>query len=197
MSPWLWALTGAGVILLLAGLGLLAWWLLRRAKGKAGAATAAAPPLGADLQDPLPESNWFWRRLLFLTAALAHAGAYAFILWKVGQLGSKVPGEAIAALVQLGLFVTILICVDRVLYTLAPSGEQLIKMMNVVSLLKGGVSLFSRAEARTAEGTATSTVSAGPAATSAAATQPASGARGRLSDPPDPNDPTNFGGPRE
>lgn len=189
MDPWLSALIGAGVLALALAAAGLVWWLWRRvAKGAPG--KVEAPPIGADLQDPLPESNWLWRRILFIGAALAQGVAYGFILWKVGQLGAAEPAAAIEALVSLGLFVTVMIVADRLLYTIAPSAEQITKWFNVISLLKGGVSLFSRATATSAEGTATSTVEARPAASAARAPRP------RVSAPP-VDDPTSYGGPRE
>lgn len=146
----------------------------------------AGPPATADPQDPLPESNWKWRRIfVFVFGSLAIAGVAAVLamifamgsatLKIVAQLGRlrdvkaldsslDVISNSIAALQSLGFWLIMLVLADRILYLIAPSAEQAAKMMATVSAWKGGISTSSFAKAQSPDGsTAEAGKSAGPA----------------------------------
>lgn len=148
-------------------------------------AVTTGPPATADPQDPLPESNWVWRRIfVFVFGGIAMAGVAAvlWIIWEIarstlqliGLLGAlrdvqalngavDVIGNSVEALRNLGFWLIILVMVDRALYLIAPSAEQAAKMMATVSAWKGGVSTSSTARATSPDGSvAEATKTAGP-----------------------------------
>jgi hypothetical protein len=156
------------------------------ADAPAPVATASSPPI-ADPQDPLPESNWVWRRVfVFLFGGLAIGGVALVLLmiWGIGEETLKivarlggirdvraldsaldVVAESIKSLASLGFWLIILVMVDRILYLIAPSAEQAAKMMATVSAWKAGISTTSTARATAPDGsTAEATKTAGPAA---------------------------------
>jgi hypothetical protein len=101
---------------------------------------AAAPP-ATDCQDPLPESNWLYRRWLVFAGEALRAVGLAFIMFALYGVATTGPAgaEATGYLYQLGVWLIILSLVDRVLYLVAPSAEQATKMMATVSAWRGGV----------------------------------------------------------
>jgi hypothetical protein len=138
----------------------------------APAATAGPPASVGDPQDPLPESNWKWRRwYVFGSTVLCSIGILIVLLMlyriaKVdlaGRQGVQTTLSTIEALYGLGWWLILLTLVDRVLYLIAPSAEQATKMIQTVSALKAGVGFASRSTASGPEGTATSSAVAGPA----------------------------------
>lgn len=143
-------------------------------------AATVGPPPSADPQDPLPESNWKWRRIfVFAATAVCSAGIgiILFMLYQIakvdlsGRQGVQTTLATITALYELGRWLVILTLVDRVLYLIAPSAEQATKMMATVSALKSGIGFASSSQASGPSGTASSASAAGPAV--APATPPA------------------------
>lgn len=113
-------------------------------------AEATSPPesVSVDPQDALPESNWFWRRVTFITATGLILCLFAYAL----HLGA---GWAAWPLTTCLLAVV-------VIYGVAPSGEQAAKMFASVGIIKAGGSLTSTATATAPSGaTATTTATAG------------------------------------
>jgi hypothetical protein len=109
---------------------------------------AAPPPasdlvelVAADCQDPLPESNWLYRRWLVFAGEAFRMAALAFILFALYRLAAQAadPTEAVRHLYRLGVALVILSLVDRILYLIAPSAEQATKMMATVSAWRAGV----------------------------------------------------------
>lgn len=138
-----------------------------------GPAAAASPPPTADPQDPLPESNWKWRRIfIFLSSGIAVAGVAA-VLWMLfavvkndleGRQDVRTTLSTVEALYNLGWWILILLLVDRVLYLIAPSAEQAAKMLATVSAWKSGISTASAARSSAPDGsTAEASTHAGPA----------------------------------
>jgi hypothetical protein len=131
-------------------------------------AAAAAPPPTADAQDPLPESNWFWRRIFVGVIC----GAILFMVWwyadDIGEVALKNSGASEAAvngLVDLLKLELYLLGLVIMLYLIAPSAEQAGKWLATISAWKGGVSTASTSRAIGSDGSvAESTTSAGPAA---------------------------------
>ena len=118
------------------------------------------PQVLADMQDPLPESNWLWRRVLTFLAivvifALMSGLAYAVHRIVGGVIGriDNMSAQAVADITVRALGViermfgwmywSLLVVVTY--YMVAPSAEQIAKMIGAVSLLKGGVGVSSRA----------------------------------------------------
>lgn len=109
----------------------------------------------ADPQDPLPESNWFWRRLFLFGVATA------LLVLKGWELRRGEPNW----------WTDIEILTIVVVYAIAPSAEQFGKMMATVSALRGGVAFRSSQTVSTPGASATTSSSAGPVVGGAAAAQ--------------------------
>lgn len=115
-------------------------------------AKATSEPLSVDVQDPLPESNWFWRRVfIFGLTMVLIVGAW----WLLSPMRVRVlAGDKTAIL---GVFDTLwyafgLILVNQILYTVAPSGEQVVKMFNLSSILTKGAGWMNTAAATSSTG---------------------------------------------
>lgn len=124
----------------------------------------ASPPLVADPQDPLPESNWLWRRLLVFLVL-------AFIGWQQLMVGNRIArwgdagahGDAIDALLTMTRWHIGTLAIVLVLYLIAPSAEQFAKIVQTVSAWKSGIATSVSAKVATAQGTAETRTAAGPA----------------------------------
>lgn len=92
-----------------------------------------------DLQDPLPESNWFWRRV-FVFAATA---AVMWMVWgAITRLGASAmlrPELGVPALLTLCKWLLGMIALMATYYMVAPSAEQIVKMLKTAALLRSGV----------------------------------------------------------
>lgn len=154
------------------------------------AATPAAtsgPPPTADPQDPLPESDWRFRRYFVFGLGILAVAGIAVIFTMLYGLGTatlrlvaelsgardvraldqsfEAIGAIISGLVRLGFWLIILQIVNQVLYLIAPSAEQAAKMMATVSAWKGGISTSSTSRSFSADGSsAEASTRAGPAA---------------------------------
>lgn len=134
---------------------------------------AASPPVTADPQDPLPESNWKWRRIFIFLSSLIAVGGVAVVLWMLhGVVKTDLAGRqdvrttlaTVEALYNLGWWILMLLLADRILYLIAPSAEQATKMLATVWAWKSGVSTASAARSTAPDGsTAEASTSAGPA----------------------------------
>jgi hypothetical protein len=128
---------------------------------------AATPPPTADPQDPLPESNWFWRRIFVGIIC----GTLLFIVWwyadaiaKVALQDGKGVVESVLGLVSLLKLALYLLGLVIMLYLIAPSAEQAGKWIATVSAWKGGVSTSSSAKSTAPDGSsAEARTAAGPA----------------------------------
>lgn len=145
------------------------WWPFPR-KTPSG---ASAPPATAELQDPLPEPKWFWRRLLVFLTAIAVTALVWRIVEHAAVLGAKSPAEAIRGLVTIAKYLLILLLVDRVLYLIAPSADQAGHMIGKLWAIRAGATLTSHAAAEGPEGSAEASSSITPAP----APSPATGAK--------------------
>lgn len=125
------------------------------------------PQVIADMQDPLPESNWLWRRVLTFLAivvifCLMSGLAYAVHRIVGGVIGriDNMSAQAVADITVRALGViermfgwmywSLLVVVTY--YMVAPSAEQIAKMIGAVALLKGGVGTASRTTRTDREG---------------------------------------------
>lgn len=116
------------------------------------------PPALSDAQDPLPESNWLWRRVLTFLAIIVIFAIMAGLGYAVhrivggviqridGMTATEVAAITIKALSVIEkmfgwMYWALLVVVTY--YMVAPSAEQIAKMIGAVSLLKGGVKTAS------------------------------------------------------
>ncbi len=117
------------------------------------------PPALIDAQDPLPESNWLWRRVLTFLAIIVIFALMTGLGYAVHRIVGGVidridtmsaPAVAEITIRALGviermfgwMYWSLLVVVTY--YMVAPSAEQIAKMISAVSLLKGGVKTASR-----------------------------------------------------
>lgn len=118
------------------------------------------PASTLDPQDPLPEANWFWRRVFVFVAT---AAIFAILIGLavatnrivgnvVGRIDSMdaqtVAGIAKQALTAILIMFRLMfwaLMVTVTYYMVAPSAEQITKMMQTAGLLKAGVQFASRA----------------------------------------------------
>lgn len=126
---------------------------------------ASITPTLADPQDPLPESNWVWRRaFIFLFSAAFMVG----IWFKVDDLGRIALGgneTAIRGLITLLKWSFATLGSLFLLYLVAPSAEQVVKMLATLSAWKAGVSTSSVSRAIAPDGgRAEASTTSGPAA---------------------------------
>ena len=92
-----------------------------------------------DLQDPLPEASWLWRRVfVFATTA-----AVLFMLWgaidRLAAVALSAPQLGVPALLSLCKWIIAFSGVMATYYMVAPSAEQIVKMLKTAALLRSGV----------------------------------------------------------
>lgn len=121
--------------------------------------TAASTKPLATAGEPIPHSSWDRRSVYvwLVTGAL------------LGFAGRAMETESDAGLDLVGFLLSFLF----VLYIVAPSAEQAVKMLATVAALRAGVSFASSSDVNAREGTASSTSTATPAAAATPATTPA------------------------
>lgn len=119
-------------------------------------AVEVGPPAIANLQDPLPEASWFWRRfvsILIIAAAEVFNLAAGLFLWLMGN------SEAVLSLAKYNLGLAAL---AALLYLAGANMAEITKLMQHSKLLQKGIIMRSSASATGSDGsTATSTTVAG------------------------------------
>lgn len=97
-----------------------------------------------DIQDPLPEANWLWRRIFIFGVTTAVIYLVYLSVDRLGTVAVVRPDIGIAAFVSIVKLLVITIDVLVTYYMVAPSAEQITKMMQTAGLLKSGVQIASR-----------------------------------------------------
>lgn len=105
----------------------------------------------SDPQDPLPESNWLWRRVFIFGTSIAVLYLVYGAVDRLGTVAVVRPDIGIAAFVSIVKLLVFTLNFLVLCYTVAPSAEQITKMVKTASLLKSGVQVASRAILRTAD----------------------------------------------
>lgn len=95
------------------------------------------PPV--DLQDPLPEASWLWRRVfVFATTA-----AVFWMLWaaidRLAAVALAAPTLGVPALLSLCKWIIGFSGLMATYYMVAPSAEQIVKLLKTAALLRSGV----------------------------------------------------------
>lgn len=92
--------------------------------------TEEVPPLQLDSQDPLPESNWLWRRVFTFMIAIACLG---FIWYGVEALWDMHDNDAIYRVTRymIGILFFTILC-----YMVAPSAEQIVLMIQAAKNIR-------------------------------------------------------------
>ncbi len=92
-------------------------------------------PHKIDPQDPLPETNWFWRRVYTFALSLI---SVAFIWYGLESLNAMRQPQHVFSITRYMVGVHVLLIT---FYMLAPSAEQIVKLVQAAKLLRAGVSL--------------------------------------------------------
>lgn len=101
-------------------------------------------PEPVDIQDPLPESSWLWRRVfVFVVTAVV-----LWFLWgamdRLGNVAMIDPRLGVPALLSLCKWIISLTILMSTYYLIAPSAEQVVKMFKIASMLRSGVQIAGR-----------------------------------------------------
>lgn len=118
-----------------------------------------------DAQDPLPESDWTFRRWFTYVSSAVQAVGVAVLIWAIYQVAlsmaalNSVDGllRVVNHLARLAFYLIVLIATDKILYMIAPSAEQATKMIQTASMFKKGVEFRSKQTATTSPDGATGT----------------------------------------
>jgi len=90
-----------------------------------------------DPQDPLPESQFFWRRLFSYLACLILLGLLAFIVTRI---------EGDPELATIAKWLIGLIALLMTYYMIAPSAEQLARIIQAARVMRASVEQTGRVE---------------------------------------------------
>ena len=105
-----------------------------------------------DIQDPLPETNWFWRRVYTFALSLI---SVAFIWFGLEALNNMRDADAVYRVTRYMVGVLVLLIT---FYMVAPSAEQIVKLIQAAKLLQSGVTINRRATVETPQGGRTEVV---------------------------------------
>ena len=120
-----------------------------------------------DVQDPLPETDWFWRRTYTFVFTLIST---AFIWYGLEALWNLKQPESIYFVTRYMIFVHVMLITY---YMVAPSAEQIIKIVQAAKIIRSGIPMTRSASVET-EGTRTEvTTTAGTSEAPQAAPEPA------------------------
>lgn len=100
--------------------------------------TISAPPAGGvtiDPQNPLPESSWFWRRVITIAITIASGAALWHVLEALHDLGSA------DGLLELGKWILCFCGLVLTYYFVGPSAAELTNMIQTASIMKRSIGL--------------------------------------------------------
>lgn len=115
---------------------------------QSNSASATADPATSrvDVQDPLPETNWFWRRVYTFALSLI---SVAFIWFGLEALNSMREPRLVYSITRYMIGVHVLLIT---FYMLAPSAEQMVKLIQSARLLRSGIPITRSAVVETPQG---------------------------------------------
>ena len=99
-----------------------------------------------DVQDPLPETNWFWRRVYTFALSLI---SIAIVIYGVQVLHELKDGDNVYRVTRYMIGVHVLLITY---YMLAPSAEQMVKLIQTAKLIGAGIPISRTASVQTPEG---------------------------------------------
>lgn len=106
-----------------------------------------------DVQDPLPESNFFYRRVFAYVSSTILVGLLAYVTFKM---------QTPESLRTMALYLSLLLWFSITYYMLAPSAEQLVRIIQAGRALRSGVEMTRTARVDRREGTAEARTTARP-----------------------------------
>lgn len=121
-------------------------------------ATADPATVRVDVQDPLPETSWLWRRIYVFTFSMI---SVAFIMYALQSLYQMNQAEAVYRIARYMIGVHAMLIL---FYMVAPSAEQIVKLIQASRIIMSGVPTMRSAVSESAEGgrTAVTTTSGVP-----------------------------------
>lgn len=84
-----------------------------------------------DLQDPLPEAKWTWRRVFVWFVNLTTALAVGWIIWKLEGHPRELLHLSFALLARM--------VVNDILYLVAPSADHIVRMVQEAKVRRAGI----------------------------------------------------------
>lgn len=114
---------------------------------------SAGPPPEVDSQDPLPEAQWFWRRV-FIFALTTVAVIGCFVLINHIAILARTDTGGIEALTKISGWILLLLWFVVTYYLIAPSAEQVTRIVQTAGLLKSGIGFSSEKKAVAPDGSA-------------------------------------------
>lgn len=115
-------------------------------QSNSASATANPATSRVDVQDPLPETNWFWRRVYTFALSLI---SVAFIWFGLEALNSMREPRLVYSITRYMIGVHVLLIT---FYMLAPSAEQMVKLIQSARLLRSGIPITRSAVVETPQG---------------------------------------------
>lgn len=108
--------------------------------------SAETDPQRVDVQDPLPENNWFWRRTYTFLLSIVSLAFIWFGAEGMYQMGDP---EKLFQLTRymIGILFFLILC-----YMVAPSAEQIVKLIQAAKILREGVTVTRKAVSDTPQG---------------------------------------------
>jgi hypothetical protein len=95
-----------------------------------------------DPQDPLPDASWVFRRIMAFGLVAATVLGQLYVAWRLASLGSELKSaDALAHMLEISKIFAVELLVVVTYYMVAPSAEQIVKIIQVASMLKRGVPL--------------------------------------------------------
>ena len=123
-------------------------------QGSSNAAISDPPVASVDVQDPLPEASWFWRR------------TFAFLLTSVICVQLYLLSRNIGNHDDAYWWTLLLLWFVILFYLVAPSAEQIIRIIQSARIIRGGGTMEKESTSETLQGRAsTRTTASGPPTT--------------------------------
>lgn len=114
----------------------------------------AGPPPTADPQDPLPEGSFFYRRVFSYVLSICIIALLALVIWRI---------DGADELRRVALYLCLLLFMIVTYYMIAPSAEQVVKMLQTAKLFAKGITMRQTATAESPSGRATTQTTVEPA----------------------------------
>lgn len=99
-----------------------------------------------DVQDPLPETSWLWRRIYVFTFSMI---SVSFIMYGLQSLYQMHDIESVYRITRYMIAVHAMLIL---FYMVAPSAEQIVKLIQAARIIRSGVPMSRSAVAETPEG---------------------------------------------
>lgn len=99
-----------------------------------------------DMQDPLPEQDWTWRRAYTYALTMISCVGVGYLLHAIRDAGDA------RSLYDLAWWMLAIIAMLATYYMVAPSAEQIVKLIQAAKLLQAGVPMSRSAIVETPQG---------------------------------------------